>query len=71
MMRLGIDALQNVTVQNREINSQTILLDPKEFAKAKAEIVKFQRAFSKRFHCESGAMVYQFNMQLFPVTQPK
>lgn len=62
-------ALRLVPVNNREISAVTLSLPSHALPKAKELIREFQDKFSKLFEQEQGDTVFQFQIQLFPLTR--
>ena len=68
-MELGIAALENVPLEERDISSQTIAFDPKDMKKIKNEINKFKEKIESISASRLGTEVYAMNIQFFPLTK--
>lgn len=62
------NALRNVPPEEREVSSQTLAINSSNLSKAKALIREFQEKFAELLEEERGDQVYQFQLQLFPLT---
>lgn len=72
MIQKAADALATgERYDERDITGITFAVDPAKLAVAKKRITKFQREMMKLLAVEGTSEVYQFNVQLFPLTNPK
>lgn len=71
MIRLASDALENQSPQEREISSLTFSLPSASFPKIKQALRRMQNELAQQILEEKspGNVVYQFNLQCFPVFQ--
>jgi uncharacterized protein (TIGR02147 family) len=69
MLENAKSALAQISVDEREITSTTLLMSSGNIAKAKDLIRDFKKKFEKLMEEETGDQVFQFQMQLFPLTQ--
>lgn len=65
----AIEALDNISINERDITSITMAIDPKKIPEAKKLIKKFRRELC--IYLESGKKeeVYNLNIQLLPITK--
>ncbi len=74
LFNLGLESLYNDSPKDREFGALTMCLTREEFEQMKFEL----RQLRKRYHRDvavarrtsKGERVYQFNIQLFPITDP-
>lgn len=70
-LNLALEKIEMVPVQNREFQSISIALSPKQVPQFKKLIDNFlEQAMADSQH-QAGTEVYHLNVQLFPVTQSK
>jgi uncharacterized protein (TIGR02147 family) len=73
LMYLGMEALLNSAPQEREIGTVTVCLTEKEFEKLKFEMRHLRKRILKDAliarDSSKGDRIYQFNVQLFPLTK--
>jgi uncharacterized protein (TIGR02147 family) len=71
MLQRGLDALETVPVEWRDIGTMTMALDPRKLPQAKRLIRRFRQQIAEL--CESGdpILVYHFSTLLFPVNAPE
>lgn len=65
----AIDALENISVEFRDITSMTMAIDLEQIQPAKALIKDFRRKLSKLLESGNQTEVYNLNIQLVPVTK--
>ena len=65
---LAAHSLEKVAVERRTFCSQTMTIDVAQMDRAKVLLAKFQDDMAKLMETGGGNQVYQFNMQLFPLT---
>lgn len=64
----GIEALDTVPIEEREINGTTIAVSPETFKKIKKRLKEFQVELLQMIpHDDKQRRIYQLNVQLFPV----
>lgn len=64
----GIEALDSVPMEDREINGTTLAVSKETFLKIKKRLKAFQRELLQMLPAEdSDRKIYQLNMQLFPI----
>jgi uncharacterized protein (TIGR02147 family) len=68
MLENARSALRSVPPEEREVSSQTLAINSANLSKAKALIREFQDKFAELLEEEKGDQVYQFQLQLFPLT---
>jgi uncharacterized protein (TIGR02147 family) len=71
MLQRAIDHLEVAsgdTVDQREVSSVTIPIDPAKLPEAKRRIDKFRRSLWRFLTDGENLELYQFNLQLFPLT---
>jgi len=72
MIKQALDSIEKVPGKRREISSLTFSTDQKTFHLMKQEIHVFKQKMIALIENETeGDEVYQFNFQLFPLTQSK
>ena len=69
MMDLAKLSLETVPVEQREISGSTIMINSGNLDKAKNLIRAFRKKLGALMEEPSGDSVYQFNVQLFPLTK--
>ena len=73
LILLGLDSLFKDSPKEREFGTVTMSLTRDEFEKVKFEVrhmrKRWQREFSDRPHSGKPERLYQFNVQLFPLSQ--
>lgn len=70
MGRLGIEALERIPKEERNISSCTLALTEEQFRILSRRIEEFRNE-ALGLADEQGRRVYQFNLQLFPVTKTR
>lgn len=65
----AIDALDNVSVEDRDITSITMAIDPKKLPEAKKLIKNFRRELCVYLESGKKSEVYNLNIQLLPITK--
>lgn len=68
MLTLAKKSLQITPVESREISGITLCLNTEDIPKAKKYISKMQDDFDRIFDKKNGNAIYQFQVQLFPLT---
>lgn len=75
LMYLGLESLYQDAATDREFGSLTLALTKEEFEQLKFQLRKMRKEINKdnsiRRMTSPGERVYQLNLQLFPVTDPK
>ncbi|WP_374074629.1 TIGR02147 family protein [Bdellovibrio bacteriovorus] len=71
ILQLAVNALETVPVEERLQSSMTMAVSRDQIAKAKQNIVTFQRAFATLLQEESSSKdaVYQLSVSFFPLTK--
>jgi len=69
MLTRAMESLEEQGVDEREITSKTLRMDPARMGDAKRDIRRFKQAFEKKYECLGSSAVYQLNLQLFPHTK--
>ena len=67
----AIAALEDVAVDDRDISSVTMPMDPRKMKEAKVLIARFKKEMSLLLKGGMRTEVYNFNLQLVPVTKLK
>ncbi|MBT3980632.1 MAG: TIGR02147 family protein [Bacteriovoracaceae bacterium] len=67
-LELAAFALENVNVEDREISSMTLNIDPGKIEEAKKHIVDFKRKFCKKVEKDDGDLTYTLCVQFFPTS---
>lgn len=65
MMERAMEALEEISIAEREITSLTFCIHPKNLGKIKKEIQEFKNRID-RIYDDATDTVYQLNIQLFP-----
>jgi uncharacterized protein (TIGR02147 family) len=68
-LEIGKSKLESVPIERRDFSSVTMAIDTKKIPQAKAIIREFQDKLYALLVSETQDEVYQFNCQLFPLTQ--
>ncbi len=68
MLENAKNSLRNASADEREVSSQTLALNSKNMGRAKELIREFQERFAEVLEEDQGDQVYQFQIQLFPLT---
>ncbi len=68
-LRIAVEKLERIPVGLRDFSSVTMAIDPKKLPKAKAIVREFQEKLYALLADGKKTEVYQFNCQLFPLTQ--
>ena len=68
-MELAIESLEKVPLNERDISSLTLPLDPSKISGVKREIQKFKEKINKICAKNTGREVYSLNIQLFPLSK--
>lgn len=68
-MSLAQKAVRKFTVEEREFQASTLILDSGNLKQAKELIREFRAKFCKLMEETSGDRIYQFQMQLYPLTK--
>jgi uncharacterized protein (TIGR02147 family) len=68
-MREAMDCLDTLGVDQRDVTSMTIVIDPKRLPEAKKYLRDFRRQFTKVMEIGPKIEVYNLNIQLVPVTE--
>lgn len=71
MLYKTIAALDDVSVENRDITSTTMAIDPAKIPAVKKMIQQFHRQLCAFLEADKGTEVYALNVQLVPITAPK
>lgn len=70
-LEVASQSLDNTSVEKREFNSYTMAVNTEKLAEAKKMIRSFQKELIAFLEENPGDEVYQFQMQLFPLTKTK
>jgi uncharacterized protein (TIGR02147 family) len=70
MMERAIEALEEISLLEREITSVTFSMNPKNIVKVKKEIQEFKNRIDRMFD-ETSDSVFQLNVQFFPHIKEK
>ncbi|MGK5081763.1 DUF4423 domain-containing protein [Bdellovibrionota bacterium FG-1] len=71
LMLKAIESIENEPEENRDFSSMTFAIDPAQIPYAREEIRKFRRTLAQDLEARgSPKRVYQFTVQIFPVSQP-
>lgn len=72
LISLGLESLYNDSPKDREFGALTLCLNEEEFEKIKFELRQMRKKYYRDVNvsrkAQKGERVYQFNMQLFPLT---
>jgi uncharacterized protein (TIGR02147 family) len=68
-MDLAKDALDQVSIHERDFTHVTLAVDPEKMSMAKELIRKFQDEFAKLVESGNSTEVYRFSMQYFPLSK--
>lgn len=68
-MEKCIDALDNISVDLRDITSILVATDPEQLHLVKEKIRKFRRSLSSQLSTHSKKEVYQLSIQFIPITK--
>jgi uncharacterized protein (TIGR02147 family) len=68
-LRIAAEKLERIPVGLRDFSSVTMAIDPKKLPEAKAIVREFQEKLYALLADGKKTEVYQFNFQLFPLTQ--
>jgi uncharacterized protein (TIGR02147 family) len=69
MLEHAKTALRKVRLEEREFTSTTLLMSTGQMSEAKELMREFKMKFEKIMEKESGDQVYQFQLQLFPLSK--
>ena len=69
MMELGMQALLEQNVEQRQINSTSLKINKNDLPEAKKFIFDFIKEFASRFHIDESSNIYQLNVQLFELSK--
>lgn len=69
MLERASEAIFEQSVDQRQLNSTTLRIRPEDLGDAKRAIFDFLKEFASRFMNEEANDIYQFNIQLFQLTQ--
>ena len=70
ILEQSIEALMNVSIEQRNHTSMTMAIDPKLIPEAISRIKKFRRELTEFLEASGDAKeVYQLSLSLFPITQ--
>ena len=71
MMKPASESIERVESHRRYLSATTICIDAETFEALKERIYEFRERFMEASdsHGDENTMVYQFNLQLFPLNQ--
>ena len=68
---LGIESLEEVSVDQRELSTFSFAIDQTRVQEAKEYLRRFRKEFAAHFEATEGDELYQLNIQFFPLTNKK
>lgn len=71
MLENAKHAVRSVDIAERELQAESLVMEFEDLEQAKAMIREFREKFSNSFERSQGDAVYQFQIQLFPLTKIK
>ncbi len=69
MLDLAKTAIRDISVEQREMSSVTLLMSSQKMSLAKEMIREFKQKFERLMEEDSGDQIYQMQIQLFPITK--
>lgn len=70
MLEHAKTAVREISVEQREVTSVTLLMSSQKMNLAKEMIREFKQKFERLMEEDSGDQIYQMQIQLFPITKP-
>jgi uncharacterized protein (TIGR02147 family) len=69
ILRMALDAIDNVSIEERDMTNMTMAIDLDKLSEAKKMITKFRRDLCAFLEDGKRTCVYQFGLQLYPISK--
>lgn len=71
VLKMALNAIDNVEISKKDISSMTMAIDPKKIPEAKKKITEFRRSLCAFLENGERTQVYNLGIQIYPISKQK